>query len=184
MAAELLLRDGTRAIMWSLLKGDREELAKRYEMLDAESRYHRFLSAVPRLNEAMLERLVDDVDGIDHVALVLFVFAQEDVAVPAAIGRIVRYDDRPDTADLAVTVRGKYRGRGIGSALVQELVRERPRGVSRVLTEVAADNAPSLAMLRHLGKLTVTPVGDSILEVFVELAVVDELETSAGVADR
>jgi len=52
----------------------------------------------------MLDRLVDDVDGVDHVALELFGLPEDGGEVPAGIARIVRYRDRLDTADVAVTV--------------------------------------------------------------------------------
>jgi ribosomal protein S18 acetylase RimI-like enzyme len=174
MATELELRDGTRAMTWSLLKEDRQSLADAYAQLRPDSQYHRFLSAVPRLTEPMLQRLVDDVDGIDHVALVMFVFDEDHVANGAAIGRMIRYDDDPETADLAVTVEERYRGRGVASCLVEQLSRQRPKGVKRILTEVAADNAASIAMLRRLGPTTLTPVGGNVLEARVELAPAEE----------
>ncbi len=169
MATELTLPDGTRAMTWSLLQEDRVGLADAYLRLGPQSQYHRFLSAVPRLTDAMLRRLVDDVDGVDHVALVLFVFDDEEVATPVAIGRIIRYGDKPDTADVAVTVQEEYRGRGIASALLRQLTVQRPAGVRHLLTEVVADNKASLAMLRRLGPATLTPQGGNVLEVRVTL---------------
>jgi ribosomal protein S18 acetylase RimI-like enzyme len=179
MAAELVLRDGSHAITWSLLQDDREELARLYATLDPKSQYHRFLSAVPRLTEPMLERLVDDVDGVDHVALVLFVFDSTHVVHPAAIGRMVRYPDDPTTADIAVTVLEQYRGRGIASALVDQLSLRRPVGVERVITEVAADNEASLAMLRRLGPCSVRSQGGNVLEVQVELPALEAAPASS-----
>jgi ribosomal protein S18 acetylase RimI-like enzyme len=169
VVTELTLRDGTHAMTWSLLQEDRVGLADAYLRLAPESQYHRFLSAVPRLSDAMLRRLVDDVDGVDHVALVLFAFDRDDVARAAGIGRMIRYDDAPDTADVAVTVSELYRGRGVASALLAQLAKQRPRGVRTLLTQVAADNEASLAMLRRLGPTTVTPQSGSILEVRVDL---------------
>lgn len=184
MATELVLRDGSHAITWSLLPGDRDELARLYSTLDPESQYHRFLSAVPRLTEPMLERLVDDVDGIDHVALALFVFDDDDVASPAALGRMVRYPDDARTADVAVTVLEHYRGRGIASALVEQLSLQRPAGVERIVTEVAADNEASLAMLRRLGPCSVTSQGHGILEVEVDLPPLPQTAGAASAQDQ
>jgi ribosomal protein S18 acetylase RimI-like enzyme len=170
VATEVRLPDGTRALTWGLLPDDRLALAEGYERLDAESKYHRFLSVVPHLDEEMLVRLVDEVDGVDHIALVLFVFDQEDVGEPAGVARMVRYPDDPTAADVAVTVLPSYRGRGVATTLLAQLVRERPVGVRRVVTEVAADNDPSLRMLQRLGPTTVTPDSDHVtLHVVVEL---------------
>jgi hypothetical protein len=49
VATELRLRDGTPAIVWSLLPSDREALRDAYEHLSPESQLHRFLTPVPHL---------------------------------------------------------------------------------------------------------------------------------------
>lgn len=169
MGTELTLRDGTRAITWALLPSDRDQVAQGYEELSPDSRFHRFLAAVPHLTDSLLTHLVDEVDGVDHVALVLFVFDQEDVGTPAGIGRIVRYPDDPTAADVAVTVAENFRGRGVATALLQSLLLQRPVGVERIVTVVAADNDPSLAMLRRLGPTTVSTPDEGRVNVTVEL---------------
>lgn len=169
MATEVQLRDGTRAFTWRLLPGDREALREGYELLSPDAQFHRFLAPVPHLTDAMLDHLVDEVDGVEHVALVLFVMDENDVGIPAGVGRIIRYSEDPTAADVAVTVIEEFQGRGVASALLQELLRERPVGLERIVTEVAADNPASLAMLRRLGPTTVTANGGNMLHVTVEL---------------
>jgi RimJ/RimL family protein N-acetyltransferase len=167
---EARLTDGTRAFIWPLLPGDREALREGYEHLSAQSRNHRFLSSVPHLTHTMLDHLVDDVDGVDHVALALVVLDEDNRGTPVGVARMIRYSDQPTEADVAVTVVDAWQGRGVASALLRELVRERPVGVTRVVTTVAADNAASLAMLRRLGETTTTPAGIDRLDVAVALA--------------
>jgi RimJ/RimL family protein N-acetyltransferase len=167
--AEARLTDGTRAVIWPLLPADREALREGYEHLSAQSRNHRFLSSVPHLTDTMLDHLVDDVDGVDHVALALVVLDDDNQGTPVGVARMIRYSDQPTDADLAVTVVDAWQGRGVASALLRELVRERPLGVTRVVTTVAADNAASLAMLRRLGETTTTPAGIDRLDVAVVL---------------
>jgi RimJ/RimL family protein N-acetyltransferase len=170
VAREVRLRDGSSAFIWSLLAEDREALARGYSELSAESRYQRFLSGVPELTESMLHRLVDTVDGIDHVALVLVVFDDEFAGSGAGVARMIRYGDDPTAADVAVTVTEAYRGRGVASALLAELLDQRPMGIERIVTHVATDNAASLAMLQRLGRTVVAPAGHHVSEVTVELA--------------
>jgi RimJ/RimL family protein N-acetyltransferase len=169
VATELRLRDGTAAIVWSLLPSDREALREAYEHLSPESQFHRFLTPVPHLTEAMLDHLVDEVDGIDHVARVLFVLDDNKTGYPAGIARMIRYADEPTAADVAVTVADEYQGRGVASALLQELLRHRLEGVERIDTMVAGDNPASLAMLSRLGQTTVSSEGLNMLRVIVEL---------------
>jgi RimJ/RimL family protein N-acetyltransferase len=166
---EAALTDGTRAFIWPLLPQDREALRDGYESLSLESRNHRFLSSVPHLTDAMLDHLVDEVDGVDHVALALVALDERNLGTPVGVARMIRYRERPTEADLAVTVLDGWHGRGIATALLAELVRVRPAGVSRIVTTVAADNEASLAMLRRLGETTVTPAGIGRLDVVVEL---------------
>jgi hypothetical protein len=169
VVTEVTLRDGSRGFVWPLIHEDRREIASLYAEMDAASKYNRFLSTVPRLTEAMLSRLVDSVDGVDHIALVLTVFGEDWVGKPAGIARMIRYAEDGTAADVAVTVLQEFRGRGAASVLLKELVSRRPAGVERLVTRVAGDNAASLSMLRALGP-TQAILDGGTFEVRVELA--------------
>ncbi len=169
MFAEAQLGDGSRALIWDLLPGDREAVREGFEQLSEETRFHRFLAAVPHLTETMLDHLVDEVDGVDHVALALVVLDAEGNGVPAGVARMIRYTEERDAADVAVTVIDEFQRRGVATALLGELMRRRPAGVKRLVTTVTADNAASLAMLRRLGPTTTEPAGPNRLDVVVEL---------------
>ena len=177
---EVRLRDGTPAIVLPLRHSDREQLVAGFEELTAETRRQRFLTPTSHLSDAMLAHLVDDVDFVHHVAYVLAVASDEAPGTydPVAIGRMVRYEDEPDAADVAVTVKEAWQGRGIASALLQVLAEQRPEGVVRLVTEVASGNSASLAMLRRLGPTTVEANGYGVYDVEVRLfaagAVADE----------
>ncbi|HNA97976.1 MAG TPA: GNAT family N-acetyltransferase [Marmoricola sp.] len=168
MVDTVTLKDGTPGWAWPLLPTHRDSLARAFDELSPESRRLRFLTPVEHLSEAMLHQLVDEVDGVDHIALVLFAETPTQV-LPIAIGRIVRYPEMNDVADLAVTVRDDWQGRGAATALLHLLARHRPAGVHRILTEVAMENPASLAMLRHLGPLRVTDTGAGVFDVEIDL---------------
>ncbi|MFN8192951.1 MAG: GNAT family N-acetyltransferase [Nocardioidaceae bacterium] len=168
MAEKVHLRDGTKGWVWPLLPTDRNALVQEFETLSPESRRRRFLGPVVHLSDAMLKHLVDEVDGVDHVALVLMAEVGEDV-VPTGIARCVRYPHEPEAADIAVTVKDDWQGRGVATALLKVLMKKRPAGVTHLLTEVAADNPASLAMLRHLGPTRTYDTGMGILDVEVDL---------------
>lgn len=164
---EIRLADGTPAWIRPLTKSDRELHAAGYEKLSAQSKYDRFLSPVPTLSPQLLDRLVDGVDGVDHIAYYVFVDGQES-PFPVAVGRIVRDPDHSDTADVAVTVQDEWQGRGIATALLRVLVARRPEGVTRILTLVNEENEASLAMLKRLGPHTLSLRG-GVYEVRVNL---------------
>ena len=169
MLVETELPDGTPVRVMPLRREDRQALADAFQELSPESRRQRFLAPVERLSEAMLDHLVNDVDFVDHVAYVLAVQTAEDVFDPVAIGRMVRYEDQHDAADVAVTVKEAWQGSGIATTLLKVLVEHRPEGVTRVVSEVGADNKPSIAMLRRLGPTTVEPNGHGSFDIEVEL---------------
>lgn len=165
---EITLRDGTAGWIWPLLQADREQLASDFAELSEESKRLRFLAPVAQLSEGMLQQLVDHVDGVNHIALVVFV-ESGDRYEPVAIGRIVRYPTMPTAADVAVTVKDSWQGRGVASVLLPVLINRRPEGVTHLVTEVMADNPASLAMLKAIGPVTITDAGHGEVEVRVEL---------------
>ncbi len=78
--------------------------------------HRRFLAAKPRFTSAEL-RYLTEIDGHDHIALVA-VDADGDLV---AVARCVRFDDRPDTAEMAVVVGDALQGQGLGTALAHRL---------------------------------------------------------------
>lgn len=169
MDQHVRLRDGTNAVIRPYLPIPRAAIEQAYSELSPESRYHRFLTAAPRLTDTMFHHLVDDIDGVNHVALVLVLQPDEGPDSIIGVARIVRYQDDPTSADVAVTVREEWHGRGAATALLEALMRQRPEGVTRIVTTVAVDNAASLAMLRRLGDSQVTAAGHDTAEVVVDL---------------
>ncbi|KGN37635.1 GNAT family N-acetyltransferase [Knoellia aerolata] len=163
------LRDGTEAFVVPLLPANREALREEYEHLSAETRFDRFLAPVPTLTDTMLDHLVCEVDGVDHVALVLLVITPDGTERPVGLARIIRYRNDPSVADVAVTVVDDWHGRGVATALLEVLMQHRPRGVSRIVTLVNASNRASLAMLRRLGEIEVSKPESGVQVVTVTL---------------
>jgi GNAT superfamily N-acetyltransferase len=118
----------------------------------------------------MLDHLVDDVDGVDHVALVLLVTTDDGTELPLGLARIVRYPHDPAAADVAVTVVDDWHGRGVATALLEVLMRRRPPGVERIVTVVQADNRASVAMLARLGPVEVGDPESGTRRVVVDLS--------------
>ena len=166
---EVRLRDGTKAVILPFRPVPREVVEKAYDELSPESRFHRFLSSSPHLTDAMYHHLVEEVDGVDHIAL--FLVLEPDAGPESIIGvaRIIRYQEDPTSADVAVTIRDKWHGLGAATALLQALMRQRPAGVTRLVTAVSADNEAALAMLRRLGTYRAKPAGHGTVRVVVDL---------------
>lgn len=171
-AGPRLLRDGTPVVLRRLQPHDREALRLAYLELSAESRYARFLTAVPHLSAVMLDTLVDRVDDVDHVARLL-VSAPVDGSdgEDIAVGRFVRDRLAPDRAEVAFTVADDRHGIGAGSALCDGLVAAAlDRGVRFFTATVLAANAPSVHLLERGGTVVSRVlVHPGTLELVVEL---------------
>lgn len=166
---EVMLRDGTPAMIWALGPDDGRGLRESFRQLSPESRYNRFLTAGTDLPDALLRVLVSDVDGVEHLARVLVAFPPDTPERPVGVGRLVHLTDRPAAADVAVTVLDAWQGRGVASVLLAELVAHRPPGVTELVTQVATNNRPSFAMLARLGPLRVTTAAPGVRDVHVQL---------------
>jgi RimJ/RimL family protein N-acetyltransferase len=169
LPGEVLLASGTPAMIWPLLPTDARALREGFRRLSPEARRSRFLTAVGELDDAMIRRLVDGVDGVHHIALVLTVFPPDGHEEPVGVARLVQDPADPATADIAVTVADEWQGRGVGRALVSALMQRRPEAVSRLHTAVEAGNHASLALLAGAGHVSSASARLGVLDVTVEL---------------
>jgi RimJ/RimL family protein N-acetyltransferase len=121
---------------------------------------------VAELSESQLTYLTE-VDHHDHEALVAFTEDGELVGV----ARFVRVADEPDAAEAAVTVGDDWQGRGLGTALTQELARRAQEEDVEVFTATAlASNAEVIDLLSRLGRTEVRPGGSGSVEMRIVLA--------------
>jgi GNAT superfamily N-acetyltransferase len=169
LPGEFFLHDGTPAMIWPLLPTDAETLREGFRRLSPESRQDRFLTALDELDDPMIRRLVDSVDGVHHIALLLIVLPPEGEEGPAGVAHLLQYSDDPAIADIAVTVVDDWQGHGAGTALVSALMLRRPAAVTRLRTLVAADNRASLALLAGAGRVSSGLPERGVLDVTVEL---------------
>jgi RimJ/RimL family protein N-acetyltransferase len=169
LPGELLLRDGTPAMIWPLLPTDGRALREMFRRLSPESRQRRFLSALSDLDDAMIQRLVGQVDGVHHIALVLVVLPPDGEEWPVAVARLVQDPADPASAEVAFTVADEWQGRGVGTALAQALIQRRPAGVTRLRADVEAENLASLALLTRAGRMSSGVPRRGIVDVTVDL---------------
>src|SRR5438105_4262778 len=116
--------------------------------------------------------------------------SQASAATPSSyagigIGRWIRLQDDPRTADAAVAVLDEFQGQGIGRALLRLLAEAAiDRGIDRFRGEVLADNEPMLALLERFGAVTTAREGP-VLEVSLPLPkTLDELRSTWSLRTR
>lgn len=167
---DIMLRDGRLVHVRPVQPGDGPALAEAFSRLSEDSARARFGAPPRALTAAALRRLVDAVDGVNHVAFAAFASAgsgpgdgrstdsttgrdqgKAGAARIVGIGRILRYPHDRDSLDVAITVADDYQGAGLGRMLADLLATYRPRPARRILTQIAARNMRALAMLGSFG---------------------------------
>jgi ribosomal protein S18 acetylase RimI-like enzyme len=150
-------KHGRELIVRPLRPGDTATVEALFERLGEASRRTRFNGAKHRLGEQELRWLATV--GPNHHVLVAYVGGDPE---PVAIARLVRSGT---SAEVAFEVADAYQGRGIGSALTQELVCDAcAAGITEVTALVRSDNPAGLAILqRALGQLEVRFEGPEML---------------------
>ena len=121
--------------------------------LGEESRYRRFFTAMPRLPDGVLQRLLN-VDAWNHLAIAAEAAVQPPtMPQPIGIARFVRLEENADTAEAAVAVVDHMQGRGLGKLLLSVLTAAaRERGVKHFRAEVLNSNDAMRALLRELDR--------------------------------
>ena len=147
IGAPIAVRDGSRVRVRQLHRSDAELLLRGFERMSRESRYQRFLMPMPELTAGMV-RYLTDIDHHDHEAII----ALDEVGGEGiGVGRYVRDPERPDVAEVGVTVIDDWQGRGLGTVLLDLLsARAREEGITTFKALILATNEEMMALLRHL----------------------------------
>ena len=170
------LADGTRVRLRLLHPGDRAKLLAGFERLSDESRYARFFTAMPRLSETMLDRLLDT-DGWKHLAIVAEAGDQPSATAEGfGIARFIRLAEAPDVAEAAVAVVDHMQHRGLGTLLLERLsAAARERGITKFRAEVMRNNQAMVSLLHGIDA-DAHPTYDGTVAIY-DLAVPDEVST-------
>ena len=167
---ERRLADGTPVRLRLLRPEDRAKLVAGFARLSDASRYARFFTAMPRLPDVTLDRLLAT-DGWNHVAIAAETGDQPPATAEGlGIARFIRLDDAPDVAEAAVVVVDDMQRRGLGKLLLARLAAAaRERGITRFRAEVMRTNDAMLALLHDLEPAAHTTYEGSIVVYDLEI---------------
>lgn len=148
---ERRLADGTPVRLRLLRPDDRAKLVAGFARLSDASRYARFFTAMPRLPDGTLDRLLAT-DGWNHVAIAAEAGDQPPATAEGlGVARFIRLDEAPDTAEAAVAVVDHMQRRGLGKLLLARLAAAaRERGIGHFRAEVMGTNDAMLALLHDV----------------------------------
>jgi GNAT superfamily N-acetyltransferase len=167
-AAPIELRDGSRVRIRQGHRTDRDLLVRIFEHLSSESRYRRFLTPMHELDDVAL-RCLTTIDHHDHEAMIALDEAGDEAL---GVARYVRYPERPDMAEVAVTVVDDWQGRGLGTLLLAAIsARAREERVCTFTALMLASNGEMMHLLRELGSVRIVDRAAGVVE--VEVAIPD-----------
>jgi GNAT superfamily N-acetyltransferase len=147
LGAPIALRDGSRVRIRQGHAADRELLLRGFERLSPESRYRRFLSPMPELSEGMV-RYLTEIDHHGHEAMIAL---DEHTGEGIGVARYVRDPQRPEVAEVAVTVIDDWQGRGLGTLLLEVIsARAREEGITTFTALMLAANEEMMDLLKRL----------------------------------
>ncbi len=162
LGAPIVLRDGSHVRIRQGRHDDRELLLRGFERLGHESRYRRFLTPVPELTDEMARNLTD-VDHHDHEAMIAI---DEQTGEGVGVARYVRDRERPQVAEVAVTVIDDWQGRELGTLLLEVIsARAREQGITTFTALMLASNDEMMDLFKHLGAVRMVDRGAGSVQV-------------------
>jgi GNAT superfamily N-acetyltransferase len=166
LGAPLELRDRSRVRIRQGVSSDRELLLRGFERLSPDSRYRRFLSPMPELGEEKV-RYLTEIDHHDHEAIIAL---DEKTGEGLGVARYVRNHERPDTAEIAVTVIDDWQGRGLGTLLLEVLsARAREEGIRSFTALMLARTHEMMDLLKRLDAVRIIDREPGTVEIEVRI---------------
>jgi GNAT superfamily N-acetyltransferase len=149
------VRDGSVLFVRRVHPSDKPHFERGFAKLSRESKYFRFLADRKELTEADLEYLTE-VDGDNHYAVVAFVVDPAGEIEGIGVARYVRLADRPEAAEVAVTVADAWQRRGIGTMLYDRLLAAaRESGIKILRSDIHFENRGIRELLEKAAPATV-----------------------------
>ena len=162
LGAPIELRDGSRVRVRQGHSSDRDLLLRGFARLSAESRYRRFLAPKPELSEANIHYLTE-IDHHDHEAMIAL---DEATAEGIGVARYVRDSERPDAAEVAVTVIDDWQARGLGTLLLEVIsARAREEGITTFTALMLATNRKMMDVIKALGPVRIVDMEAGTVEI-------------------
>jgi RimJ/RimL family protein N-acetyltransferase len=178
----LRLSDGTRVVVRPALPQDKDMQRAFVRGLSDEARYHRFMTRLNDLPEAMAERFTA-IDYVGHVALVAEMFTDVGATM---IGEARYIVDAGDAAacEFAVAVAADWQGTGLGRALLTRLIdHAASAGIHRIAADAIATNIAMIALAKRTGFAVARSREDGrLVHLVKDLAAGNHLTSFAGAA--
>jgi acetyltransferase len=138
-----------------------------FQRLSPEDIRYRFFSPMRALAAEQMARMTQ----VDYQREIAFIAARQTTGETVAVARLVRELDE-NSSEFAIIAQPDMKGKGLASHLMRRLIDwARGQGMTEIIGQILADNAPMLAFVRHLGfSLHRLPGEDDVLEARLSLS--------------
>lgn len=174
----VVLDDGTILSFRAIQPTDKSALSEGFGQLSEESRRRRFLTPKGGLSNKELHYFTE-IDGVDHYAIVAVTTTSADEA-PKGVGvtRIVRTDDDPKAAELAIVIADSWQRRGIGRGLLERIVvAAAERGIKRICATSLTYNEQVQGLLEQYDEdVEIGPAQDGVLQFTITVPPLNRLD--------
>ena len=144
------IKDSTYLCFKSLEHEDKERFIAGFNKLSPRTVYHRFFGFMKELTDDQVEDLLNT-DQKDHVAWSAFDVIDEEL-VGVGVGRFRRSKEKPNEAELALTVIDEYQSKGVGSVLLAIMYYLASKNDITIFTgTILADNSRLIRRFKELG---------------------------------
>src|ERR1700681_4504892 len=159
LETDVVLRDGSTVRVRPTRAGDEPSILAFLGALSDESRYFRFFSGAPNLNEAARRAAVSDIHRrCNLVALV--------GAVPTIVAQAGYVRNDADRAEVAFAVADTFQGRGISTILLGQLAEiAHAAGIATFDASVLSENHRMVGVFRESGFKVSTHASAGVIEV-------------------
>jgi len=178
---EITLKDGARVRIRPILPEDETRLVTLYGRLSRHTAYQRFFTVMKRLPPDWAYYFAN-VDYRRRMALVV----ERDLEWRPELIGVARYEpsDEEDTAEVALVVQDYWQGKGLGTILLEEILRAgEASGIRQFRAYALADNRRILAMLSRLTDVQQRKIEQGVVDIlFIRRATAAAKPRPAGQA--
>lgn len=147
MMTPLQTRDGLALRVRPADHADEAAIAAFFEGVSADDRRFRFLNAAPELTAAQIHALAES-DHHHHENILAFIEGSNDIVAIATLAA----DAPRETAEVAISIRSDYKGRGIGWSLLDYVAQlAQDWGVKRLQAIENRENHAAIQLEREKG---------------------------------
>ncbi len=160
---EVTLKDGARIRIRPILPEDEPRLVTLYGRLSRDTAYQRFFGVMKQLPPTWARHFAH-VDYRRRMALV----AERSLEWGPELIGVARYEpsDGEDTVEVALVVQDYWQGKGLGTILLQEILRvAEANGIHHLRADVLADNFRMLRLLAAQTDITRQETQQGVTEV-------------------